>query len=393
MKKYFNLKILFTLLFVSLIFSVNTYAEDIDSNNLKILDFSFSTTGSNNLEGTNSKLLLTGDTILNDMRFNSEHYRIGVGAVNTWQANVPLVHCFETTTSGSSGCNNPAIINGMIQVCGQGGCFNKARFEIDPQSNPTDTLYSVQITTDSNWNSWQYIDGATFLIEEEATHDIDDYLTQSSWENPIFNILSLTPNTTYYIRITALHGDFTESIPGSAQSATTAYPQIIFDIDVSDTAGSTAETSSPYLIDLGTLTYNSVTTASDLIWFDLGTNMTSGASIFGTSINYGLYSASVDYTILAVNDNLDNVFGYGLQNFNISETFLGPLIATTNFNQAGNTVGAVTSNPGGVEILNTSGEPIFEGRAAFYIKAKMDESTLSASDYSETIIFTVQGKL
>ncbi len=393
MNKINTLKILIFFFLITTLFSSVIFAEDLDSNNLKIKDFTFSTTGENSVDGTNLKSLISGDEILNDVRFSSNNYTLGTGVTNTWKANVPKVKCFETISSGSSACDNPAVTAGMVEVCGQGGCFNKARFEIDPQDNPSDTLYSVRISTDPSWSTWQYIDGSTFLIENAASHDINDYLTESSWETPTFNILGLNPNTTYYLKLTALHGDFTETEPSTDANTTTSYPMITFDIDIANTSGAAVETGGPYAVDLGTITYPNVSTAANLIWMDVGTNMTQGVQVFGESLNGGLFSASSSNTIPSIDVDLDSAKGFGIQEYSTTQTYLGPLQATSSFSQSGNIVGGISDVFPGTEILNSSSSPVYEGRISYYVKAKADETTISAGDYTDTLTFLVAGSI
>ena len=279
----------------------------------------------------------------------------------------------------------------MVALCGDPGCYNRARFEIDTESNPSDTLYSIQITTDVSWASWNYIDGGTFLIETSASHDLNDYLTETSWEGVVsnFNVYGLTPGTQYYLRITALHGDFTESEPGPDANATTEEPSISFDLDIANTGGAATETAAPYSVDLGAISAGAVSTASNLIWMDVGTNLNEGARVFVRDTYTGLYTNSQTYTLASINGDLDSLTGYGLNEYTSSETYLGPLSIETNYGQGGNIVGQVASAAYSSSLYNTSSQPIYEGRGALYVKAKPAEAAPSASDYTDTVIFTV----
>ncbi len=174
--------------------------------------------------GSGYNLFSTIGGSLNDERFESANYKLGTGQGYTIMANVPTVASFNTND---------------ISLCGEGGCYDRARFEIDTQSNPSDTLYLVEISSD-NWTTVQCLDGDTHLPKPIADKDINDYLTQGAWQAGTWsglNILGLQSNTTYQLRIRALNGDFTESEPGPSTEARTNNPTIVFDLDIDDANG------------------------------------------------------------------------------------------------------------------------------------------------------------
>src|SRR5574344_1604836 len=118
----------------------------------------------------------------------------------------------------------------MVAICGKGGCYHKARFELTPNGNPSDTLYTVALSKDNFTNDIKYIDGATFLPESATNHNINDFRTETYWETEVFNIQGLMASTLYYVRISALSGDFTQSDYSTAASTTTGAGNIFFDI-------------------------------------------------------------------------------------------------------------------------------------------------------------------
>jgi len=372
------------------------YADDIDSTNYKIKDLTVGASGEGDQSSSNYRLLQSIGDDLNDDRFSSTNYKLGVGVAYNWMATAPSIKCFETTSEGSTSCDDAdANPDGMVMICGDGGCYDKARFELNSENNPSDTLYSIQITTDAGWGSWDYIDGATFMIENESNHDINDYLTESSWEGTAssINVLGLDQDTTYYLRATALHGDFTESDPGPDANTSTAEPQISFDIDIDGTGGSSSETASPYSIDLGVIELGSVTTATDLIWMDFGTNLGEGAKIFVRDSYSGLYSSSESYTLSSSDADLDSNPGYGLVEYSSSETYLGPLSVESSFGNGGNIVGGISNSIYSEPIYNSSSEPLYGGRCGLYVKARPEEATPHSDDYTDTIIMTVGGDI
>jgi len=370
------------------------YADDLDSTNYSIIDLTVGSGGGEDQTSSNYRLMASIGDNANDERFSSSSYKLGVGTVQVWKATAPSVKCFETTTDGSTSCDDADVTpDGMVMICGAGGCYDRARFELNAEGNPSDTLYSVQISTDSGWSSWNYIDGTTFYVESSGNHDINDYITESSWEGTAssFNVYGLDYDTTYYLRATALHGDFTESEPGPDANSATTTPQVTFDIDIAGTGGSSSETGAPYSIDMGTLRYGSVTSATDLIWMDFGTNLNGGGKIFVRDSNAGLYSSSKSYTLSSADANLDSTSGYGLQEYSSSETYLGPMTVESSFGNGGNTVGGISDNAYSEPIYNTNSDPVYEGRISLYVKARPAEDTPTSSDYADYIIMTVTG--
>jgi hypothetical protein len=393
------IKKIFTLVLVITLSTQFGFALELESDNYKITGLSLNSGGGNeDSAGGFSLLTSIGDGVLSS-RIDGSLYSLDSGNITNFSANVPLVGCFETTSNGSTNCNDTKLNGvGMVMLCGYGGCIDRARFEIDVQSNPTDTLYSIQIkkTTDTNWS---YVDGNTFQVENESTHNIDDYLSKSDWEGTLsgFNVYGLTPNTTYELRIVALHGDLTQSEPSPIQTVTTASPVIGTNIDISDID---EDTSPPYNLSLGLLSTQSVNVGNDFVWFDLNSNSPSGIVMMVNGLNNGLYSNLANATIFSVDNaqiDLDTVAeGYGLLlSASPSEESLGPIVVGTNYDNLGNplsnTVGGISSTPR--ELLNTSSNPILEGRLSFAVKTKISAGTPAASDYYDALTFTLLSDL
>jgi hypothetical protein len=388
-----KLLIVIVTVFASLVMISPVLAQDPTSTNYQLKDLSFGAVAGE-ASSTNYAAYIAMDEFINDVRFTSANYQIRAGVVNTWMANVPVVHCFETTSAGSSTCADGDLVNGMVALCGQGGCFDRARVEIDPQNNPSDTVYSLQITTDPTWTTYNYVDGTTFLIESGATHNLADYLTESGWENTVsnFNVYGLRSGTTYYVRFTALHGNYTESTPGPAVSTATAQPQIAFDLDIADTSGAAAETGAPYTLALGTLQLGSVTTATNLIWMNIGTNATEGVTINLKSQYGGLFSSGGSYTLTSSSADLASTHGYGVQRYADTETYLGPLTVVSPFAGAGDNVGQVSNSTFGTKIAESTA-PLYQGRLALQIKARPEEASPALGDYTDALRFLIAADL
>jgi hypothetical protein len=280
----------------------------------------------------------------------------------------------------------------MVAICGTGGCYNKARFEIAPNGNPTDTLYSVQISTDNFISDIQYIDGSTFRSESFANHDINDYRTEAVWEAETFNIQGLNSSTQYFIRISALHGDFTESDYSFVADSTTAGGILSFDIDIATSTGTTTESAAPYSISFSgnyeLVSGAAAITAPNLIWLDIESSSVGGVAILQSGENGGLTSPTTTQTITSATADLDQVdSGFGLQNFYISyntSSFYGDLTAIADYAGSINSVGIVSTVDN--KIYDGDG-PIMEGRVGIEVIAKAGTDKASATDYSESINF------
>ena len=383
--------------FTSYIFSV--IAEDLESQNYKLLDPKFSTGGqtTDSQSGTYKLLGVAGDSI-ETKRLNSAIYSLGSGHGYTFMANVPKVACADATSDGSSSCSG--LGSGMVQICGPTGCYDRARFEIDTQNNPDDTLYSVQISPD-NWNTIYYLDGDTHTLESSSTHNINDYKTKSQWEQSDngndwsnINILGLKPGTTYHIRIAAIHGDFTESPYGPELTFTTSYPVISLDLDTAHDM--TGESNAPYTLKLE-LVPDSVVTSDKNIYVDFETNAVGGGQVYIKDSNAGL--ASNTYTINSISGDLASLNeGYGVKLNATNEDATGPgyLVGGSKYLTANDTsVGDLQTTSNVMLCSKKTDEadcsvgdsgPLKSGRAEVLVKAKVSYNTPS-EDYSDTITF------
>jgi hypothetical protein len=390
-----------TLLIASIGYSP-VFAEDLDSTNYTIEGATVS--GGDIVDSTNYSLFSTVNEISGDPYANSTSYVLKTGSLETFVANTPLVKCFETDSDGSSDCESgPSYVNtnGLVTVCGYNGCYDSARFEIDTQNNPSDTLYGIQISDDNFSTDIRQIDGTTGAPKSLASKSLSDYKSATSWETDTLNITGLEPYTQYWIRITALHGDFTESTFSPTATATTALPSVQFDIDIATVSGVSTETSSPYAIsfDSGFEIYRGggVQTANNLIWLDLDSNAVQGSVILQNGDNGGLYSTNQNYTIVSATADLATTNeGFGLQNYDYS----GTSTYCTNIDGGGNGELAnvsvlsnyVASTTHSVGIVDTSYAKVYDAdgpisacRMALRLKARASLSATADTDYTETI--------
>lgn len=285
----------------------------------------------------------------------STNYQIGPGLPFVEMANVPPT---PTLTNPSN-------------------YYNKLHVVINPGNNPTDTKFVIAISTD-NFLTTYYVKAdntvGTTLVSA-------DWRTYAGWGSSTgINILGLSSDTTYYVKVKAEQGDFTESGWGPFASAATASPELTFDIDV---AATDTETASPYLVALGELQPSTVTTATDKIWTDFATNADSGGVIYVTGTNNGLKSSVANHTIPGLSADLSGqTEGFGLKVTTITQTSGGPFTADTPFNGGSDVVGS----PGTTLIpLSTALAPLVGGRNSIDIKTIISNLTPGATDYTETL--------
>lgn len=393
-KNIFSLLLLLSLFVAPL----SVLASELDSTNFKIVG---ATTQGGGILGTASgdySALIGIGGISSNPRIYSTNYRLYTSPEKAFVPAVPTVSCFETTTDGSSNCTTgptELTTGGMVAICGAGGCYNRARFEIDAQNNPADTLYAVMISEDNFASDIRYVDASTFWPESSSTHNLSDFMTKTDWETETFNLQGLAAGTTYYIKIFALKGDFTQSDAGPSANATTSLGNVFFDIDIAGETGYTAESSPPYSISF-TGAYqliggSAAITNGNRIWMDAETNSEGGFAIIMNGKYGGLYSPTTTQTITSATANLDSVpSGFGLQSeyidYDDSSPLYGEITATTDYSGSLNSVGIISVTP--KKVYDGDG-PTVAGRIALKVIAKPGTSYTPSNDYQEiiTLIF------
>lgn len=262
--------------------------------------------------------------------------------------------------------------------------YNKLLLIIAIGNNPSDTKFAVAIS-DDNWVTTKWVQSDNTV---DSTLGIEDYQTYANWGSGTGeNIIGLTPNTTYWVRVKALQGEFSGTDLGPQASATTSNPTLDFDIDVSS---SDTETAAPYTVAFGSLTAGSVNTATNKVWIDIATNGEAGGYVYISDLNAGLKSSAINYTISAVTGDLASLSeGFGAQSSTDTETSGGPLLPLSPFNGASETVGIINTSIR--ELYSTSGVPITGGRGSFVLKVKPSNITPASSDYSDTLTIIASG--
>lgn len=233
-------------------------------------------------------------------------------------------------------------------------------------SYPSDVTFAIEVATTSSFTSPLYVQtggvlGATPL-----------YQSYASWGGSSGSyIVNLTPSTTYYVKVAAMQGMFTNTEFGQSTNLATVSPSITFSV-------------SPSSLTLSSLLSGSVITSSSMT-FGLATNAGSGASVYMSGTNSGLHSTNTGYTIAALTGNLaTSSEGFGLQGTGTGQTSGGPLSINSPYNGSANNVG--TENTSYAQIFS-SANPLVGGSATAVAQAKSAASDPAGSDYSETLNF------
>lgn len=385
------------------------YAEDLNSTNYKIIDATINSSGQN-LNSTSYKTVTAIGDFSSNPRYYSSSYEIKGGTPEAFNANTPKVLCFETTTDGTSDCSNgPSYLNtnGMVTVCGEYGCYDKARVEIDPQGNPSDTLYSIEISTDNFNSDIRIIDPTSRMPKDISQKSSDDFLTTAEWHDYNdsqgtswthgYNIQGLKPNTLYSVRITALNGDLTESSPSPSKTATTSIPTLSFDIDIAPSSNSTTETTAPHNISLF-LIPDTIVSSDDTIWQDIATNITHGINVTVQGQYGGLYNSNANHLITSQTTDLATVAeGIGLQMLSTSQSYsstsgageLASITTTTDYDTTGNNVGKFETTANTIFSVDS---PLYGGKTDTIIKARATNTTPDGN-YQEVVTFIVKPKI
>jgi hypothetical protein len=328
------------------------------SSNYQLHNYGYGSGGTGNATSTNYGLnATTGET--SNAQSSSANYKTRSGNDNAQQANVPIAPTFT----------NPA------------NYYNKLRFVLAPSNNPTDTKFSIAISTD-NFVTTKYVKSDNTI---GATLAITDYQTYAAWGGASGGlIVGLAPSTNYKIKVNAFQGKYTQTEYGPAATASTVAPSVTFDIDVSATD---SKTSPPYATSFGSLLPAVVTNTPEKIWVDVITNGESGAKVYVSSTNAGLRSASKGFTLPSASADLSAAAtGYGAQGSSATQASGGPLTISAPYNVVAQNVGILSST---IQEIFSSPAPITAGRGSFQLKAKAAALTPAAGDYQDTLTLVI----
>jgi hypothetical protein len=320
--------------------------------NYQLNSYGFGSGGTANSSTTNYSLEgISGE--VSGQTATTTNYSTKPGFVETQQANVPKVTI-----------SNPS------------NYYNKLKFVIDEQNNPSDANYALQVK--SGDPTCDFTSGTIKYVKSDLTVGTTlttaDYQTYTTWGGASgANIIGLTSSTTYCLRAKATQGKFTESGFGPSTSAATVGQQISF--CTYSTSGSCGGSNS---VTFGALTAGNITNSTTNIGIDFATNANSGGNVYVYSANGGLQSAHATSTLTSASSNLfSSGSGYGAQITSVSQ-----LTKVAPYDQSGNNVGILSTN---VNTILTSSAPVTAGTAAIQLQAKPSNTTPAAPDYADTL--------
>ena len=267
--------------------------------------------------------------------------------IQTQQAHVPKIATFDN---------------------GSGTYYNKLHFVIDTQGNPNDATYALSISTDNFASDNRFVKSDLTVGSSLTT---SDYLTYATWGGASgSNIIGLLPSTTYYLKVKATQGKFTESGYGPVSGVATVGPQLTFSISLSTLA-------------LGNLPPGTVVDSPSTIDLTFSTNAGSGGDIYINGLNTGLNSISKSNTITSATGDLGSLgSGFGAQVTTVSQTTGGPLAKVSPYDGTSNNVGITDAT---IRKMITSATAVSGGSGSVRIKAKSASSTVAANDYREVL--------
>jgi hypothetical protein len=136
----------------------------------------------------------------------------------TMKANSGLIYAIQANIPPAPTLSNPATN------------YDRLKFILQTDSNPSDAQYAIQISTDDFISDIRYVQNDNTV---GASLGSEDWQTYSAWGGASGAFVSrLTNNTTYKIRAKARVGNYTESGWGPASSAVkTSDPSLTFSLD------------------------------------------------------------------------------------------------------------------------------------------------------------------
>ena len=344
---------------VAMVLSLALLAANPSSTNYILNNYDFGSGGVSDASSSNYRLNATSGT-QNSSPQSGANYNIGTGNNNAQQANVPTITLQNTDNY-----------------------YNKLRFTIGPQNNPSDAKFAIAISGD-DFATTQYIQSDNTV---GAALGAEDYKTYASWGGAGGAlVVGLQPSTTYKVKSRAIRGVFTETGYGPVALAATVDPELSFDIDVAPTDTSTDP---PFTLSLGDLLPGSVVTSTDKIWISLATNAEGGAAVYLGSQNAGLLSSTSATTITSATADLGSAAsGYGIQSQSATQSSGGPFSAQSPYTGSSDNVGGILQS---LSPLYVSTGPLSGGRASMAVKAKSAVTTPAGNDYQDILTLIAAG--
>lgn len=341
-------------LFIFLIIQETIYAAEPSSTHFAIQSYSFGAGGTASSSSQHYGL----NAVVGEVEFgrpSSTNYAIGSGLTYLMKANVPPAPSLSTPADN----------------------YDRILFVLNTGNNPSDATYSLEISTSSAFTSnvnYIYPDGTY-----GSTIDLSDYQTYSNWGGSGGTyVTGLTSGITYYIRVNARDGNFTQSEYGPAASITTNYATLTFTIN------------NPTITFNDLNSGNSYTDSSQSDTFTTTTNAYNGYVIYGWD-NQPLTSPNGTIPNYTSPNNTPTAWsgtGFG---YTSNDTNLTGAGGANRFNNGTYYAGFQTSGPGDPVASDlgpvTQNEITNEQYTVSYRVTAND--TTPAGTYNNTIIYTI----
>jgi hypothetical protein len=330
------------------------------STNYQVVDYGFGSGGSVNSSSTNFALQGTvGELDMASM--SSANYMVWPGLTYTEQPSLPPAPTFTNPSS----------------------YYNKLHIIINQGINSSDVTYAIEISTDNFVSDIKYLQADTTL----GTTPV--WQSYTAWNSSTgVDIIGLTAGTTYYARVAASRGKFTQGSFGPGANAATINPTFTFNLQTS------SQSTPPFSVAIGTMNPGgSIVTSPNTVTTTISTNSNNGALVYIYDANAGLKSTTANnYTINTVPSQTDLGTlseGYGAQGSSVGQTSGGPMELDSPYNGTSNTVGVVNTIKR--QFADSSAKPVTSGTASFLLKARAKTSTPAAGDYTDTITILATG--
>jgi hypothetical protein len=349
------------LTFTFLLLPLNKALAGPTSTTYQVVDYGFGAGGIATTSGASNKYMLQG--IAGELEFaspSSSNYMAWPGLTYTEQPAVPSAPTFT----------NPS------------NYYNKLQLSINQGTELSDTTYAISISTNG------FVSDIRYVQADDTVASVAVWQTYAVWQpssTPV-TIIGLTPGTTYYARVVAGRGTFTQGVPGPTVTAATVNPKLTY------TLSTTRFSSPPYVVVINNIDPGgAVKTSDDQITAKISTNGNNGGSILVSSANGALVSSSVPGNpITSATNNLDSVSqGYGAQGVTAIQDSGGPLTLVSPYNTTtGNNVGILDTNK---RVFASATAPVTNGSATFVLKAKVAAGSSPATDYTDKLVVLANG--
>lgn len=334
-----NISKVIIIIVISCLFYAPSAFAILQSTTYQISSYDFGSGGK--FGNTSTTYSLYGNTgQLDGLKLTSTTYNALPGLTYTLTANVP---------------GAPTVSNNSNQY------YNKLNVTLNTASNPSDTVYAIQVVGS----------GTQYVQADDTLGASPVWQTNTIWGASGFNVIGLTPGTTYTFSVSAKQGTYTQSAFGGIAAVATANPTFSYSLNSN---ALTFPSLSPGTVQVSTSTVTATVT----------TNGSGGATVYAYDAYAGLLSSSTSYTINAVSSDLSSASeGYGLQATAVGQSSGGPMEEVSPYNGTGNVVGLLDSNKR--NLFDSTNAPVTSGTGTFALQAKAGNTAKPASDYGDTL--------